>query len=133
MNKTKLFLISAILTAMLSANAQTLNVRAASSADGKIDCKWSRDRIVTTISGPCESFIPPKQVAIGEYFSANGKNLRINVIKATKYTAETAKLIGANPALWYCVAADNEGDLPKSDSKGLKGTWLYIKNCQPTN
>lgn len=133
MDKTKVLFACGVFTVTLSTYAQTLNVRAASSADGKIDCNWARDRILTTISGPCESFIPPKQVALGESFSANGKNLRINVINATKYTAETAKLIGANPALWYCVAADNEGDLPKSDSKGLKGTWLYIKNCQPTN
>lgn len=133
MKKIKLVLISGILTASLFTNAQTLNIRAASSVDGKIDCNWARDRIVTTISGPCENFLPPKQISLGESFSANGKNLRINVIRATKYTADSAKLTGANPALWYCVAADSEKELPQADSRGLKGTWLYIKNCQPIN
>lgn len=133
MNKTKLVLVGGILIATLSTNAQTLNIRAASSVDGKIDCKWSRDRIVTSVSGPCENFVPPKQISLGESYSANGKNLRINIIQATKYTAETAKLTGASPALWYCVAADNERELPQADTKGLRGTWLYIKNCQPTN
>lgn len=133
MKKFKLILTGVILTSSLLVNAQTLNIRAASSIDGKIDCKWSRDRIVTSISGPCENFLPPKQISLGEPFSANGKNLRINIIQATKYTAETAKLTGANPALWYCVAADNQRDMPQPNSKGLSGTWLYIKNCQPNN
>ena len=133
MKKIKLVLVSGILTASLFTNAQTLNTRVASSVDGKIDCNWARDRIVTTISGPCENFLPPKQISLGESFSANGKNLRINVIRATKYTADSAKLTGANPALWYCVAADSEQELPQADSRGLKGTWLYIKNCQPIN
>lgn len=133
MKNIKLFLISGILTASLFTNAQTLDIRAASSVDGKIDCNWARDRIVTTISGPCENFLPPKQISLGESFSANGKNLRINVIRATKYTADSAKLTGANVALWYCVAADSEKELPQADSRGLKGTWLYIKNCQPIN
>lgn len=131
MKKIRLVFIGGIIIFSLFANAQTLNIRAASSIDGKIDCNWARDGIVTTISGPCENFLPPKQISLGEPFSANGKNLRINVIRATKYTADSAKLTGANPALWYCVAADSEKELPQADSKGLKGTWLYIKNCQP--
>jgi hypothetical protein len=133
MKKIQLVLIGGILTASLFTNAQTLNIRAASSVDGKIDCNWARDRMLTTISGPCENFLPPKQISLGESFSANGKNLRINVMRATKYTADSAKLTGANPALWYCVAADSEKELPQADSRGLKGTWLYIKNCQPIN
>lgn len=133
MKKIQLVLFGGILTASLFTNAQTLNIRAASSVDGKINCNWARDRIVTTISGPCENFLPPKQISLGEPFSANGKNLTINVMRATKYTADSAKLTGANPALWYCVAADSEKELPQADSRGLKGTWLYIKNCQPIN
>jgi len=126
-------LIGIILSFSGDTNAQTVNARSVVSHDGKIDCNWARDRVITTISGPCENFIPPKQISLGESFSANSKSLRINVIRATKYTVETAKMTGANASLWYCVAADSEKELPQADSRGLKGTWLYIKNCQPIN
>jgi hypothetical protein len=133
MKTSHLILFTGFFIVSFHANTQTYDVRAVLSADGKVDCNWARDRIVTTISGPCEKFLPPKQIVLGESFSANGKSLQINIIRATKYTAESAKVTGANPALWYCVAADHERDLPRADSRGLKGTWLYIKNCQPIN
>jgi hypothetical protein len=111
---------------------QTSYVKSASAADKKIGCLWARDRVVTNITGPCDNFLFSKNtIAIGDSFVANEKTFTVNVIKATKHTKQSAKLLGADENLFSCIAADSEKQFPDGNSRNHSGIWLYIKNCQP--
>jgi hypothetical protein len=111
---------------------QTSYVKSAIAVDKKIRCLWARDRVVTNITGPCDNFIFLKNtIAIGDSFVANEKTYAINVIKATKHTKQSAKLLGADENLFSCIAAESEQQFPDGNSRNHSGIWLYIKNCQP--
>lgn len=116
-----------------AAVAQTFTANQVQSLDQDIKCIWARDRIITLISGPCDSYVPPKQVRIGETFSANGKVKRINVIFANRVEKDFPQL-KLKVGDWTCTAAESASEIPThSGKKDHTGTWLYIPKCQPVN
>jgi hypothetical protein len=111
--------------------AQTFNANQVQSLDQDIKCNWARDRIITLISGPCESYVPPKEIRIGETFSANGKVKKINVIFADRVEKDFPRL-KLKVGDWTCTAAESVSDIPgHSGKKDHTGTWLYVQKCQP--
>ena len=56
----------------------------ATALDGKVECHANTNWLITTTSGPCDTFTPPAKVALGESFSANGTTRRIGVIVASQ-------------------------------------------------
>jgi hypothetical protein len=72
----------------------------------------------TGATHPCEGFTPPAKVALGETFSADGKNRKIGIIRAAQVEGD-----------WICVAAETLEDIPMD--KGRDRTWLAIVKCKP--
>jgi hypothetical protein len=99
--------------------------------DGQVRCVWVRDRLITVISGPCDDFIPPRQIRVGDTFKANGRTKTINIIVAM----QTEKGLSSYPASvrdWTCTAAESASDIPDTSERGPHiGTWLYIPKCKP--
>ena len=52
--------------------------------DGKILCFAHHNLIVTQRSGPCDGYVPPSKVGVGQSFVADGKTRTILVIHATQ-------------------------------------------------
>ena len=114
----------------VSAQAETLKVTRVETIDGNMRCLWARDRLVTVISGPCDNFVPPRQVRIGETFQANGKTKTINVIQADRVSKDLPTL-GLKAGDVTCTAAESAANIPSGSGKREHtGTWLYIAKCK---
>jgi hypothetical protein len=112
------------------ASAGDVRAQAVAATDGKISCFSHRNWLITTVSGPCDSFTPPATLALGETFVADGKTQQIGVIIANQ--AEKDMLthgMDIRKGEWTCVAAETLGDLPSDEERDR--TWLYIRKCQP--
>jgi hypothetical protein len=94
--------------------AQDVQVQSLVALDGKVDCLQMK----TGATHPCEGFTPPAKVALGETFSADGKNRKIGIIRAAQVEGD-----------WICVAAETLEDIPMD--KGRDRTWLAIVKCKP--
>jgi len=94
--------------------AQDVQVQSLVALDGKVDCLQMK----TGATHPCEGFTPPAKVALGEKFSADGKNRKIGIIRAAQVEGD-----------WICVAAETLEDIPMD--KGRDRTWLAILKCKP--
>ena len=94
--------------------AQDVQVQSLVALDGKVDCLQMK----TGATHPCEGFTPPAKVALGETFSADGKNRKIGIIRAAQVEGD-----------WICVAAETLEDIPVDRSRDR--TWLTINKCQP--
>lgn len=114
-----------------SLQAQSYRATRVAAIDGIVNCHWARDRLITVISGPCEDFVPPKEVRIGATFRANGKTKTINVILADRATKDMPS-VGMKAGDWMCSAAESLADIPTAASTGdHTGTWLNIPKCKP--
>ena len=103
---------------------------AVAALEGKVQCLSHREWIITTVSGPCETFTPPAKVALGETFIADGASRRIGVIIANQ--AEEDMLthgMDIRKGEWTCVAAETLEDVPSDEERDR--TWLYIRKCEP--
>jgi hypothetical protein len=100
------------------------------SLDGTIGCHWARDRLITVISGPCDSFSPPQHIRLGETFQANGKKKVINVIQASRIPKDFPDL-GLKAGDVTCTAAESADNIPSGSRRSEHtGTWLYIPKCR---
>ena len=96
---------------------------------GQVKCNWVRDRLITVISGPCDNFVAPPRVRIGETFMANGKAKTINVIIAMRVEKDFPQL-QLKAGDWTCTAAESAKDIP--DGSGARPELgLYISKCRP--
>lgn len=121
------------LSVLLPAQAQAEMVKATrvEALDGKVRCNWARDRLITVISGPCDDYIPPRQVRVGETFRANGKTKTIAVILADRVSKDLPTL-GLKAGDVTCTAAESTANIPSvSGKREHTGTWLYIAKCKP--
>lgn len=120
-----------LVLAASQANAQNYRANTAESVDGDIRCLWARDRIITVVSGPCEKFTPPRQIKVGDAFSANGSNKVIKVLLATRVEKDLPS-VNLKAGDWYCTAAETAKDIPSLSGKSdHTGTWIYIPKCKP--
>jgi hypothetical protein len=125
------FLLTTFFLSMpLAASAQMTRVHRAAALDGVVVCFRARDLLITTTTGPCADYTPPRQVQVGATFLANGYTKTINVIVAQRVTQDMPEL-GVRAGQWICSAAETLKDLPLTDESGHTGTWLYIAHCQP--
>jgi hypothetical protein len=118
------------LTSTSLASAGEFYAEAVAAADGEVKCLAHTSWIITTVSGPCKSFMPPEKVALGQTFVADGETQRIGVIVANQ--AEKDFLthgMDIRKGQWTCVAAETKEDLPSDDERSR--TWLYIRKCEP--
>lgn len=123
--------IVAMVLSPLSARGEMFKAKRVDALDGKVKCLWARDRLITTISGPCENYTPPQHIRIGETFQANGKAKTIKVIIADRVEKDLPSL-ALKAGDWTCTAADSESNLPGlSGKREHTGTWLYIAKCRP--
>src|SRR5262245_26898925 len=100
--------IPAIIFALASfaIHARDLQVRSAVRLDGKLECPAHTNHWITTASGPCESYTPPEKVALGEHFTANGKEQQIGVIVASQAEKDMLDYgLDIRKGEWICVAA----------------------------
>jgi hypothetical protein len=109
-----------------------IRVRGAVAVDGVVACFRARDLLITTTTGPCADYTPPRQVRVGETFRENGGTKIIRVIVASR-ASEDMPDIGIKAGQWSCSAAESIEDMPLTDESGHTGTWLYIAQCQPIN
>jgi hypothetical protein len=101
------------------------------SVDGDVKCLSYRDWWITTLSGPCSDFIPPRKIAIGERFSERGTVHVIRYIVATQALIDVRnQWLNRRAGSWDCVAAQESYDLEQEGS-AMRRTWLYIANCEP--
>lgn len=123
-------LTAALLLASSVVHAETYKAKRVEPINGAVACNWARDRLITVISGPCESFKPPAQVHLGETFEANGATRTIKVIFADRIEKDMPSL-KLRAGDWTCVAAEAVSDIPvMSGKKDQTGTWLYIASCR---
>lgn len=113
----------------LLAVGQPIGVTGAVALDGVIKCFITHDYWVTTTTGPCNGFVPPEHVRIGETFLADGQTITINVIQANRADEDMPDL-GLRTGEWSCGAAESVDDIPTATTKGK--TWLFILNCKPS-
>lgn len=114
-----------------TASAETYKAKRVEALDGKVDCKWARDRLITVISGPCEDYKAPAEVHLGSTFQANGKTKTIKVIAATQMEKDIPEM-KYKAGDWYCAAAESIDDIPGfSNKREHTGTWLYVAKCKP--
>ena len=100
-------------------------------ADGVVKCNSYRDWYVTSLSGPCSDFVPPRRIAIGEKFSERQVQHIIHFITATHVDSDmTWGDLKLKKGQWTCIAAETEQDTDFEGDEGRR-TWLYIQNCQP--
>lgn len=105
--------------------------REAIATDGIVQCFAHRDWLVTVASGPCNSFVPPAKVAVGERFSANGKQRVIGLIRVTQADKDIKGYgLDIKRGEMTCIAGETPADLDieRNDS----ALWLYIPKCQAT-
>lgn len=98
-----------------------------SPTDGFVSCSAYRDWYLTSASGPCQKFVAPPKIAVGEHFQTNGTDYEIRIILATHIEADFDSFKRGD---WYCEAAESEGDL---DYRGnhWRRTWLLVPRCKP--
>ena len=102
-------------------------ISAVASLDGKILCKDNTIWFGIPISGSCDTFIPPSNLAVGEKFTANGKERTIGFIQAIQADKDWKEL-GMKKGEWFCSAGETKDDLdPEHNDEAL---WLFIKKCQ---
>jgi len=130
--KPKAFVLVVVsLLLPLAAYGERFNANGVEALDGVIKCYWARDRLITVIMGPCEDYIPPRQVRVGETFQANGKTKTINVIFADRAEKDMPS-VGLRAGEWICAAAETSKDIPDiSETSDHTGTWLVIAKCKP--
>ena len=58
--------IALLASAASDVSAETYRPKHVVAVDGLVECNWARDRLITTILGPCEGFSPPSAVQIGK-------------------------------------------------------------------
>jgi hypothetical protein len=120
--------IAYIGTAVLAAAAgptaaQDVPVQSVVAIDGKVDCIQMKAKATQ----PCEGFTPPRKLAVGELFSADGKTRQIKIIRAAQVENDFAQNVKKGE--WICVAAETLADIPVDESRDR--TWLTILKCQP--
>lgn len=112
-----------------AAEIQPNEVRA---ADEKMLCFRRKDYLITVSSGPCDGFIQPSRIAIGERFAAEGKDRTIGVIRATQAEKDIkASGIDIKKGEWTCIAAETKEDLDLEHNN--HALWLYVRKCQPVD
>jgi hypothetical protein len=105
-------------------------VATAVSRDGKIFCGEHKDWLITTISGPCQAFTKPVEIAVGKNFTANRKIRTIKFILATQADEDIAGYgLDIKKGQWSCMVAESTSDLDL-EGEGNK-LWLHIADCQP--
>jgi hypothetical protein len=110
----RILLILAAITPSSSLPAHDLQVESAAALNGKVECHAHTNWWVTTASGPCETFTPPAKVALGERFTANGKERKIGVIVATQAEEDVIENgLDIRKGDWTCVAAESIGRNPR--------------------
>lgn len=132
MKSTVLLLTTFFLSIPIAGFAQMIRVNSATALDGVVVCFRARDFIITTTTGPCADYTPPRRVRIGETFQANGDTKTIRVIVANRVQQDMPEL-GVRAGQWICTAAESLKDMPLADESAHNGTWLYIVNCLPAN
>jgi hypothetical protein len=97
--------------------------------DGKVQCFSRSDWFVTVVSGPCNGFIAPKKIAIGETFAADGKDREIKVIVATEAERDMKGYgLDIRKGEWTCIAGETKRDLDLEKNNNAR--WLYVPNCK---
>jgi len=118
--------IAALLAAATSPTAaQELQVQSVVAIDGKAACVQMKTGGATS---PCEGFMPPPKVAVGETFSADGKTRQIGIIRAAQVEKDDMAQ-GIKKEDWICVAAETSEDIPVDKSRDR--TWFAILKCKP--
>lgn len=98
-------------------------------ATQEIWCYRYQDWVITTVTGPCKGFNPPKTIAKGQSFHVNGTSYVINVVIATRVDRDNVEL-GVRKGDWFCEAAEQLADLD-AEGKGWRRTWLVSPKCSP--
>jgi hypothetical protein len=130
LKKICILVVSAVVLTANHTNAEKFTARHVETVDGIVKCNWARDRLITVISGPCDNFVPPNTIKIGEPFQANGRTKTINVIFAD-HIEKNMPSMGLKAGDWVCTAAESETDIPSASGDSHTGTWLYIAKCKP--
>jgi len=132
MKRSMFLLATFFLSIPIVALAQMIRVNSAAALDGVVVCFRARNFIITTTTGPCDDYTPPRQVRVGATFLANGNTKVIHVIVANRASQDMPDL-GIRAGQWSCSAAESLDDMPLADEGSHSGTWLYIAHCQPIN
>ncbi|MGH6813591.1 MAG: hypothetical protein ACREDM_15045 [Methylocella sp.] len=99
--------------------------------DGKVLCFARHEGFFMTRTGPCDAFTPPRRIAVGATFTANGKERTIGVISAIQADDDwTYGNIDMKKGEWSCAAGEAEADLADNHRSAL---WLSISKCLPMN
>jgi len=99
--------------------------------DGKVSCFVRNESFFSTSVGACNAFTPPRQVAVGATFVANGKQRTIGAIRAIQADEDwTYGNVAMKKGEWACSAGESETDVADSGHSAL---WLSIMKCQPMN
>ena len=79
----------------------------------------------------CNQFSPPKRLAVGEKFKAEGTERTIAAVQAFKHSRDYP-MLGIRAGGWSCAASEDAAQIPAEDGRQAKaGTWLYVQFCQP--
>jgi hypothetical protein len=79
----------------------------------------------------CSDFSAPKRLAVGEKFTAEGRERTIAVVQAFKHSRDYP-MLGIRAGGWSCAASEDAAQIPAEDGRQSKaGTWLYVQFCQP--
>ncbi|MFZ3238239.1 MAG: hypothetical protein WA417_16055 [Stellaceae bacterium] len=98
--------------------------------DSRVLCLAHHELILTESSGPCDSFTPPRKIAIGESFAANGKKRTIGVIQAMQADGDLKENgLNLEKGDWICVAGETDADLDLEHN--TSALWLLVPHCQP--
>jgi hypothetical protein len=111
--------------------AESRQITAASPA-GPVRCLAARTKwFVLSSTGPCDNFVPPRAIRIGQTFSEGGTIHTINIITAAEAPDDMQDgAVSIKAGDTYCAAAERPDDLENTDDSQDR-TWLFIPKCVP--